>query len=185
MKRFFLITAAFLTSSAAFAQSKCVTAPVSVSGNQVTLTSSGNKAVTTNEQYIYFAHRHHKKHHECTVAAITDKYPACPLRMNAGKQVAAVPETYNLTLTLPQDNIAVCPDSAMNVVANINLEKVSSYTGNYPSAVSDNITYTKVSRHHYKMANRKMCKIKRNEAKVAKMTGTTVEAKSGQSVVMR
>ena len=184
MKRFFLISATFLVGSSAFAQStaKCVTAPVTVSGNQVTITSSGNKTVANTQMYVYYSRRHHKMHDQAfPIAAISDKYPSNPLLLSSGVLVNTVPESYSLSLSTPQSNVAVCPDSAMNVEATINLEKVSSYTGNYPGTSSDNKTYKRVTKHEYKVAARKMRKIRRNEAKVARRTGTTVEARSANA----
>ncbi len=182
MKRFFLFSATLLIGSAAFAQSKCVTAPVSITGNQVTLTSSGNKSVTNDEAYIYYSRKHHKKHEGMyTTSAINDKNPSRPMLLNSGTRVSALPESYNVSISTPQSNMAVCPDSVANLAVSINLEKESSYTGNYPNSSSDSKTYKKVTKRHYKMAARKMCKIKRNEAKIARKTGTTVEARSDKS----
>ena len=180
MKRLFLISAAALLASSGFAQVQCVSGQVNLTANQVTITSSGDKSVTNEKQYIYYTRRHHKKHdREYAVAGITDKWPSCPLLLNANTKVVALPETYNVTLNTP-GNVSVCPDSAANVAATINVEKVSSYTGNYPGT-TDNARYTKVSKHHYKVAARKMRKIKRNEERVARKTGHTVEAHSKQA----
>ena len=181
MKRLFLISASVLLASSAIAQSSCVAGQVNLTANQVTITSSGDKRVTNEQQYIYYCRRHHKKHdHEYSVAGIKDKWPSRPLLLNADKKVVALPETYNVTLNTP-GNVAICPDSAANVDATINVEKVASYTGNYPGGTTDNANYKKVSKHHYKVAARKMRKIKRNEEKVARKTGNTVEAHSKQA----
>ena len=176
MKRLILISASALLVSSAFAQSKCVTGQVNVTGTQATITTSGDKSVTNEKEYVYYCRKHHKKHaQEYTVAGITDKWPSRPLLLDADKKVAAVPERYNVTLSTP-GNVTVCPDSAASVNATINVEKVSSYTGNYPD--KDNPTYKKVTKHHYKLAARKMRKIERNEQKVARRTGSPVEAHS-------
>jgi len=182
MKRLFLISASALLVSSAFAQSQqCVTGQVNVTGNQVTITSSGAKSVTKEEQYIYYCRKHHKKHdQEYAVAGIKDKWPSHPLLMNEKKDVSAVPESYSVSLSTP-GNVSICPDSAANVNATINVEKISSYTGNYPGAVTDNASYKRVSKHHYKVAARKMRKIKRNEERVARKTGNRVEARSDKA----
>jgi len=178
MKRLFLISASILLVSTTFAQTQCVSGQVNVTANQVTITSSGDKSVTNETQYIYYCRRHHKKHdQEYAVAGIKDKWPSHPLLLNANKKVSAVPESYNVTLSTP-GNVSVCPDSAANVAVTVNVEKVSSYTGNYPGTTADDASYKKVSKHHYKVAARKMRKIERNEEKVAKRTGNTVEAHS-------
>jgi len=177
MKRLILISASLLLASSAFAQSQCVTGQVNVMASQATITSSGNKNVTNGKEYVYYCRRHHKKHEkEYTVAGIKDRWPSRPLLLDAEKTVTAAPESYNVTLSTP-GNVSVCPDSAANVNATINVEKVSSFTGNYP-VTTDNASYKKVSKHHYKVAARKMRKVERNEQKVARKTGTTVEAHS-------
>ena len=180
MKRLFLISASVLLASSVFAQGTSVSGQVNLSANQVTITSSGNKSVTNEKQYIYYTRRHHKKHdREFAVAGIKDKWPSAPLLLNADKKVVALPEAYNVSLNAP-GNATICPDSVANVQATLNVERVSSYTGNYPG-VTDNATYTKVCKHKYKMAARKMRKIKRNEEKVARKTGHAVEAHSKQA----
>lgn len=175
MKRLILISASLVIASSAFAQSKqrCVTAPVSVNGDKVTLTSSGSKSTTKKQVYVYYDRKHHKKHDQAyPVAAISDKYPSDPLLMTSDKTVKALPETYNVSLSTPQPNVSVCPDTALNVTANINLEKVSSYTGNYPDYTDDKV-YKKVSKRDYKVAARKMRKIHRKEEKVARKSGVS------------
>ncbi len=180
MKRLILISASALLASSAFAQSPCVSGQVNLSANQVTITSSGNKSVTNEKQYIYYTRRHHKKHdREYAVAGISDKWPSQPLLLNADKKVVALPEAYNVSLSTP-GNATICPDSAANVSATLNVERISSYTGNYPGT-TENPTYKKVSKHHYKVAARKLRKIKRNEEKVARKTGHAVEAHSKQA----
>ena len=180
MKRLLLIPASFIIATSAMAQSKCVTAPVSITGTPVTITSSGDKSITNDKVYIYYARKHAKKH-EAYNLPVADQHPSMPLRMSNEKVVQAVPETYNVSLTTPQSNVAVCPDSALNVAANIDLEKVSSYTGNYPGSNGDKNEYKKVTRHQYKMAARKMRKVKRNEEKIARKTGMSVEARSDKA----
>ncbi len=183
MKRLFFISASLLVGSAAFAQSqRCVTAPVTVTGNQLTLTSSGDKAVNTDKVYIYYAHKHHRKHwQEYPITAITDKYPSKPVMLSTTTEFKAVPETYNVSVTTPQSNVSVCADEATTVTANINVEKVSSFTGNYPNGGDDNVVYKRVSKHQYKMAARKIRKVKKNEWKIARKTNMPVEAKSNRA----
>jgi len=151
-----------------------------MTANQVTLTSSGAKTSTNNETYIYYAGRH-KKHGNCQIPGVSAKFASRPLMLNEHLDVSAVPETYNVSLSTPQSNLSICPDSTANLSATINLEKVSSFTGNYPGGTGDNKQYKEVSKKRYRMAARKMRKIKRNEAKVASKTGTVVEARSSNS----
>ncbi|MDR3680361.1 MAG: hypothetical protein P4L41_10385 [Flavipsychrobacter sp.] len=182
MKRLIVISATFLATSSAFAQSRCVTAPINMTGSQVTLTSSGSKSVTKEQVYVYYSRRHHRRHdQEYPVSGISDRYPSMPILLRSEKDVKALPEAYNVTITTPQSNVAVCPDSTLNLAANINVEKVSSYTGNYPGTNSDNKVYNKVSKREYKMIARKMRKIKRNEDKIARRSGLTVEARSNRA----
>ncbi len=178
MKQLILISASLVLASSAFAQSKCVTAPVQVSGEQVSITTSGAKSVTKKQTYIYYDRKHHNKHDQAyPVAAIGAKYPSDPLLMTSGKTVKAVPESYNVSLSTPQSNTTICPDTTNMVNATINLEKVSSYTGNYPDYTDDKV-YKQVSKREYKMANRKMRKIHRKEEKVARKAGTDVSVRS-------
>lgn len=178
MKRLILISASLVLASSAFAQSKCVSAPVQVSGEQVSITTSGAKSVTKKQTYIYYDRKHHHKNDQAyPVAAIGVKYPSEPLMMTSRKDAKAVPETYNVSLTTPQSNATICPDTTNMVNANINLEKVSSYTGNYPDYTDDKV-YKQVSKREYKMAERKMRKIHRKEEKVARRAGTGVSVRS-------
>ena len=178
MKRLILISASVLIASTSFAQSKCVTAPVTLTGSQVTLTSGGSKYTTNDQVYIYYCRKHHKRHEQpYAVAGINEKYPSWPLLVNSNKDVTALPETYNVTLTTPSNTVSVCPDSTLELTANINVEKTSSYTGNYPNSNSDSKVYKKVSKREFKMAARKMRKIKRQEAKIARRTGMKVEVR--------
>src|ERR1700761_4579933 len=102
MKRLFLISASLTIASASFAQSGCVTAPVNISGSQLTLTSSGDKSVTNNEVLIYYSRKHPKRHwQENTIASISDKYHSVPVMLSTEKSVSATPETYNVTLSTP------------------------------------------------------------------------------------
>jgi hypothetical protein len=178
MKRLFLISASLVIASSAFAQSQgCTTAPVSVTGSQVTLTSDGG-TVMNKQMYIYYERRHHRHQQPDMVAGINDQYPSTPILLNNRKIANTAPTVYNVSLSTPESNVTICRDSALNITANINVEKVSSYTGNYPGSTGDDKEYTKVRKHTYKVAARKMRKIERNEEKLARKTGTTVEVKS-------
>ncbi len=181
MKRLFLIPVALLFASSAFAQSRCITTPVSVTGNRVTLTSSGAKSVTNNETYVYYERNcHRRRHHSQTIPTATasmDAYSSKPLLLNSVKNVRAIPESYNVSLSTPQSNVAVCHDSTLNLTADINMERVASYTGNYPDSHTDK-EYKKVSKRDYKMARRKMAKIERKEARVARKSHSDVDVRS-------
>jgi hypothetical protein len=180
MKRLFLVPAVVLIASSAFAQSSCVTTPVNITGNRVTLTSSGAKSVSDNQTYIYYERNCHRRHHHndaVPMAATLDEYSSKPLLLTDDKTVRAVPESYNVSLSTPESNVAVCPDSTLNLNADINVERVASYTGNYPDNTTDR-TYKKVSKRDYMMARRKMYKIERKEARVMRKAHTDVDVRS-------
>jgi hypothetical protein len=95
--------------------------------------------------------------------------------VDADKDMDVVPETYTITLSSPESSVTACPDSTLNLTANINVEKTSTYTGNYPN--DDHKVYKEVSKRHYRMIARKMRKAERKADKIARRTGTPVEVK--------
>jgi hypothetical protein len=179
MKRLFLISASLIIASSAFGQ-KCVTAPVSISGGQTSITTTGAKSVTKEKQYVYFERKHRRHEAPYRKDGIDNNYPSTPLFLSSEKQVNPVAETYNVSLSTPESNVSVCPDSAFQLTANINVEKVSSYTGNYPD-YTDNKMYKRISKHHYKMAERKLRKIKRDERKVQDLSGQSVDIRTDKA----
>jgi hypothetical protein len=161
--------------------SACITVPVSVTPdmNQVSLPASGTKVTTSNETYVYYSRKRHMKHDAAyPVAGIGDKYPSKPLRISAATSEQIVPETYTVNATGAQTSVYACTDKTLNLTANIDLEKTSSYTGNYPK--SDNKTYKKVSKRHYKMIARRTRRIERKENKIARKTGVPVDVRTAK-----
>jgi len=154
----------------------CITVPVSVTPdmNQVSLPSSGNQVNVTNETFVYYTRKHHKKNEAAyPVSGISEMYPSRPVRINSQLDQNVNPETYTVTVNTPTKSVYACTDKPLELTANINLEKTSAYTGNYPS--SDNRTYRKVSKHEYKMIARRMRRIERKENKIARRTGVPVD----------
>ena len=82
-----------------------------------------------------------------------------------------------MSLSTPESNVNVCPDSSLALNANINVEKASSYTGNYPGS-GDHKVYKRVSKHTYKLAMRKKRQIERKERQIARKSHTGVDVKS-------
>ena len=171
---------AFFPKSAA--KTACVNTTVNLQPdmNQISLKSSGTKVVNKDQVYVYYERRHHHKHEAAyPIAGIADKYPSRPVMISTDKDVNIMPETYTVSLTSPQQPVSVCADSALNLTANVNVEKTSSYTGNYPN--SDNKTYKKVSKHEYKMIARRMRRIHRKEEKIARKTRLSVDVASDKA----
>ena len=158
-----------------------ITVPVSVKPdmNQVSLPASGTKVTTTNETFVYYSRKHHKKHDAAyPVAAIGDKYPSRPVKINAATDETVTPENYTVTLSGVQKAVYACTNQTLDLAANINVEKTTAYTGNYPA--SDNKTYVKVSKRHYKMIARRMKRIERKENKIARKTGVRVDVSTAK-----
>lgn len=185
MKPLFLISASLLLASSAFAQTRCVNAPVSVKGNQVTVTSSGASSVTNKQAFVYYERKHHRKHEKAnSVAGITHKWPSKPVMLNSEKEVKAVPESYSVSVSTPQNTASVCPDTTNEVAANLNVEKMATYTGNYPD-YRDDRTYKQVTKRQYKMAARKKVKIEKKEMKIARKSGTSVTVRSDRAIASK
>lgn len=153
----------------------CFSVPVSITQDtkDVTLTASGQKITSTNNTYVYYSRKRHKRHEAAyAVAGVPAKYPSKPLLLNTSQKVDVVPETYKVAVNAASNSATVCPDSTLNVAANISLEKTSSYAGYYPAGPKNE--YKAVSKRAYKRSARKMHRIERKEAKVAKLTGVPV-----------
>ncbi len=178
MKRLILITASIAATAGAFAQQQCVKTAVNLSGNQMNLTTSGAKSTTSRPAFIYYERKRHRKHDETyTIPGVAAQFPSEPVLLSTSQDVTPVPEKYNVSVTLPQNNMTACADSTMNLEGVLAVERVASYTGNYPA---NRVTpyYHKVSKRDYKMAVRKKRKIERKEAKIARRTEVNVEVKS-------
>lgn len=168
MKRLILITVCFAATSGAFAQPGCVKTAVNLTGNQTTLTTSGAKSTTLHENFVYYEKKHPKK---------DESNRATPLLLNDNRTVNAVPEKYAVSVSTPERNMTACADSLMNVNASLSVERVASYTGNYP-ALKREATYSKVSKRDYKVSLRKKRKIEKKEAKIARRADVNVDVNS-------
>lgn len=153
----------------------CVTVPVNLTTDQSQITIGDNSGMVAQQQvYVYYAHKRHHRHEMANaIAGISDRYPSKPILVSDMQDMTMTPQTYNVSLSTPETNVSVCPDNTLNLTANINVEKVSAYTGNYPDA--NPTVYKKVSKHHYKMIARRMRRIHRKEDKVARRTHTSVD----------
>ena len=158
----------------------CVNVPVTVTPDmkQITLDNSGSKVTTKQQVYVYYNRKHRRKN-ENTYPGISDRYASSPIMVSDTKDMDVVPQTYTVTVSSPQNTVSACADAPLNVMANINVERTSSYTGNYPN--SDQKVYKRVSKHEYKVIARKMRRIKRKEAKIARKTGMAVEVATMQA----
>ena len=154
----------------------CITAPVKLTTDQqITLPASDQKITTDNKTYVYYERKHHKRHDAAyPIADISDKYPSRPIMISDEKDADVMPVTYNVTLSTPENTVSVCPNNTLNINANVNVERVASYTGNYPTS-GDHKQYKKIKKRAYKMVARKMRRIKRKEEKIARRTKTTVD----------
>ncbi len=148
----------------------CINAPVNVISKPAEITATGQKNEVTDKVFVYYHMRRHHKHPKYANAAIADVNPSKPLLLNTMIKTDVVPETYKVTVNDPDQNITVCPDSAAVVNADINVEKISGYTG-YAKPEDQ---YKMIKRHAYMRADRKMRKAERKEEKVARITKTDV-----------
>ena len=154
-------------------QTACVSAPVNVMSEAKEITVNSTPAAqVTDKTYVYYHARHHKFHHKYVRPEIADNNPSKPLLLSSVKRVEARPETYKITVSAASDKVTVCNNKPVDVNANIDVEQISSYTGNYPTAAQGN--YKEVSKHNYKRSVRKMRKVERKEDRVSKITGVPV-----------
>lgn len=181
MKRLILISVCFAAASGSFAQNaQCVKTSVNLTGNQMTLTSSGAKTEKTTEGYVYYEKKRkkNKKDQEThALPGVAATNPSRPVMLNDAHEVNPVPEKYTVLVTTPEPSGTACADSAMNVNTMLNVERVASYTGNYPEHRTDK-RYTELKKRHYKMALRKKRKIEKKEEKIARRAEVNVEVKS-------
>lgn len=188
MKRLILISACFAATSIAFAQSaetQCVNTAVNLKGDQMTLTTSGARSATWRHGYVYYEKKRHKKNEEAVkLPGVAAEFPSEPLLLNSSLDVNPVPERYNVSVNLPDPNVTACPDSQVSVATMINVERVASFTGNYPANKTEP-KYTKVSKRTYKTAARKMRKIERKEEKIARRAEVNVEVRSTTDVAAK
>jgi hypothetical protein len=78
----------------------------------------------------------------------------------------ALPQNYKVTVTSPQSNVMACPDSNLNLAANINVEQESEFTGNHAASGKKN-NYVLLIRKQNRKVEHKLARIKRKEGKVA------------------
>lgn len=181
MKRLILIAACIAATTSAMAQKECVKTAVNLTGNQATLTTSGAKSTTVRQNFVYYERKRLRKHDSVvTLPGIAAENPSVPLMLNSTEDVKPVQEMHAVSVSLPQNNVTACPDSAMNLTAMVNVESVASYTGNYPGTKTEP-NYVKVSKRHYKMAARKVRKIERKQEKMARKADVNVEIKSTEA----
>ncbi len=182
MKRLVLISACLAAASFTFAQQQCVKTAVSLSGDKVTLTTSGAKSETARQNFVYYEKKRLRKHDSAiTLPGVAAQYPSEPLMLSDEKDVKPVPEKYNVSVGLPQRSMEACPDSSVTLSTSLNVERVSDFTGNYPGSTTEP-SYTKVTKHQYKMAARKKRKIERKEEKIARKAEVNVEVRSTEAV---
>jgi len=175
MKRIFLMFILFGTAHCfAQNQSNCLNAPISLTNTTKEVTVDGNTSATLEKQYVYY---HRKRGHKRPLAQefsdIPDPKSSNPVLLSKTKTTKALPESYKFTVNTPQDHAIVCPDSLLSLPANINMEKVSEYTGYYPAGAKK--SYKEVSRRVYMKTARKMRKAERKESRVASLAGVPVE----------
>jgi len=153
----------------------CITTPVALTGDQkeVTVGNSGQTETFTNSNYIYYERRRHKREVAHAIPGIASAYPSKPLLISSTKDVEVIPDSFRVTANTPQSTVTACPDVTTDIAANINVEKISSYTGYYPGN-TNNKTYKMVSKRDYKIAARKMRKAERKDRKIARRTGVKV-----------
>ena len=161
----------------------CVNVPVNISPDmkQVNLPNSGTVVTDKTETYVYYSRKHHRRSEKAyPVTGISDKYPSYLIKIDAEKNMNVMPQTYSVSLNSQQNNtVTACAGTTLDITANVNLERVSSYTGNYPN--QDNKTYKKVHKRTYKMIVRRMRRIHRKEDKIARRTGVPVDVSTNKA----
>ena len=178
MKQFILFSACVAATLCASAQERCVNTVVNLTGDQMTLTTSGAKITTQQQNFIYYERGRHRKHEETfSLPGVAADNPSKPLLLSTRQDVAAVPEKYNVSVTTPQNNLTACNDSESHLATMLNMERVAAYTGNYPDTKTE-AHYNRVSKHHYKMAARKLRKIEHKEEQIARRSHVNVGVES-------
>jgi hypothetical protein len=156
----------------------CVNVPLDVKPDMstISLPASGSKVTTDNKTFVYYNRKRHKKDDTAfPVAGLNAEYPSEPLQVNERRDIAIKPETYTVSLGNTRTDVTACANRTLALTANVNVEKTSTYTGNYPQEGA--ATYKEVSKRHYKMIARKMRHAERKANKIAKKTGQEVVVK--------
>ena len=155
----------------------CVSTSVNVTSHPKEITvGTTPDAMVSDKTYVYYHVGKYRRHDSSYASpAIKDPTPSRPLLLSVTKRVEANPETYKVTVsTTPADsNMNVCLGQPVDVPTDIDVEKISSFTGNYPDAAQQG--YKEVSKREYMRAERKMRKVEKKETKVSNITGVTVE----------
>jgi len=178
MKRILVICTIFAGASC-YAQTDnpaCLDVPLNVTSNTKEVTVGATLPnMTTEQTYVYYHRRKHSKRSLAPeFADVPDNRASNPILLSRDKDIqAAQPQSYSVTLATPEDRMKVCPDSTLNVQANISVEQENEYTGNYPTA-NDKKNYKLVSKRTYHRTARKMRNAERKEERVARLTGVTV-----------
>lgn len=163
---------AFSMAKPATASTACFNVPVALNNSTKDVTLENNAMKTNTETvYIYYKTKRSQKL-PAEFADLREPNASTPILLSSTKTVESVPQTYRVSLSTPDNNVTVCEDKPLELTANINVEKTSSYTGYYPSK---NSKYKEVSKCVYKKVARKMRKAQNKEEKVARMTGVTVK----------
>ena len=177
MKQLILISACVAAALSASAQERCVKTVVNLKGDQMTVTTSGAKKTTLQQNFIYYERKRHKKHDEAySLQGVAANNPSKPLLLSTKRDVSALPEKYKVSVSTPQSNLTACHDSESNLATTLNVERIDAFTGNYPDANTPH--YEQVCKHKYKMAARKMRKIERKEEKIARRSNVNVDVRS-------
>lgn len=157
----------------------CVSVPINLlsDSHDVTLDNRAVKTTTKNV-YIYYSRKKRDRQLAPEYADLKDPKASNPVLLSSSKHVEPLPQTYRVTLSTPNNRALACEGKTLDLTANVNVEKTSSYTGYYPESTKN---YREVSKHIYKKAARKMCKVQKKQQKVARMTGLPV----GSEVAMR
>jgi len=178
MKQLMLISVCIAASLWTSAQEQCVKSVVNLKGDQVTLTTSGEKNATLQQNFVYYERKRQRKNDESySIPKATASNPSKPLLLSTKRDVTAVPEKYRVSVSTPQKNMTACPDSESNLATTLKVERLATFTGNYPGTKVDP-RYEEISKRHYKMAARKIRKIERKEEKIARRTEVNVGVKS-------
>jgi hypothetical protein len=147
----------------------CLDVPISLTGDNKEITLNTNTSSVTDNTFIYYHRKKHRKIAGIVNKDIPDSNPSVPLLVNTKNRFDAGPQTFRVTVSTPDDHIKVCQDQTALVPANIDVERVSQYTGLYPKK-----NYKLVSKRVYNRTARKLRKAKRKEDKIAALTGLTI-----------
>lgn len=150
--------------------------PVNLNSDLKEITLEGGETSTSiGNTYIYYHMNRHRNRilaPEYADLNANDERASTPYLLNTTKKVEAIPQTYRVTVSTPDNNVRVYSDQPLDLTADINLEKTSEYAGYYPSKTSTQ--YTEVSKRVYRKSARKMRNALRKQHKVAQLTGIDV-----------